>query len=145
MGPEPDRKGRQRGIRAGFQKLRIDALLVTDINNIRYMSGFTGSDAYILMTGDRAFFLTDPRYSLQARREVDARLFSIRIYKNRGLSEVSSLINKIKPSAVGFEGASLAYDDYARVKKALKGIRLCPASGIIRKVRARKDPFEVGR
>ncbi|MBI5344358.1 MAG: aminopeptidase P family protein [Deltaproteobacteria bacterium] len=109
------------------------------------MSGFTGSNAYILMTGDRAFFLTDPRYSLQARREVDARLFSIRIYKNKGLSEVSSLINKIKPSAVGFEGASLAYDDYARVKKALKGIRLCPASGIIRKVRARKDPFEVDR
>lgn len=118
--------------------------MVTDINNIRYLSAFTGSSAYAVISGDGAFFLTDSRYSVQARQEVDARLFSVRIYKKKGLDEVSTVINRIRPRVVGFEGSNTTYDDYVKIKNALKRAALRPASGIVRRARARKDGFETG-
>ena len=47
----------------------MDALLLTDPVNIGYVSGFTGSTAYALLTADEALLVTDSRYTLQAARE----------------------------------------------------------------------------
>ncbi len=54
----------------------LDALLLTDLDNIGYVSGFTGSTAYALVTPDEAVFLTDSRYTLRALAE--CRAFQVR-------------------------------------------------------------------
>ena len=47
----------------------LDALLVSDLLNVGYLSGFTGSTAYVLVTPGEALLITDSRYTLQAARE----------------------------------------------------------------------------
>jgi hypothetical protein len=56
---------------AGLAAGSLDALLVTSLPNIRYLTGFTGSNALVIVTRTRKFLLTDSRYTEQAKREVD--------------------------------------------------------------------------
>jgi Xaa-Pro aminopeptidase len=57
-------------LRLSFSTFRSDALLVTHLPNIRYICGFTGSAAILLLENSRATLFTDSRYTLQARQEV---------------------------------------------------------------------------
>ena len=57
-------------LRLSFSALHSDALLVTHLPNIRYLCGFTGSAAILLVEQSRATLFTDSRYALQARQEV---------------------------------------------------------------------------
>ena len=57
-------------LRLSFSALHSDALLVTHLPNIRYLCGFTGSAAILLVEHSRATLFTDSRYTLQARQEV---------------------------------------------------------------------------
>jgi len=55
-----------------FKDLGNDAVLLTSLPNIRYLTGFSGSSALVLVTGRETLFITDFRYVEQAAEEVDA-------------------------------------------------------------------------
>jgi len=61
-----------------IQKLRkltggaVQGVLITNPENVRYLCGFTGTEGSLLLAGDRSFFLTDGRYTTQAREQVHA-------------------------------------------------------------------------
>ena len=58
-----------------FAELKIDALLVSALPNIRYLCGFTGSNGMLLVLPDaEAILFTDPRYRIQAAQESDCRV-----------------------------------------------------------------------
>lgn len=57
-------------LRARMAEKNIPAVFVSDILNVRWLSGFTGSTAYCVVTYDHALFLTDSRYTIQAEQEV---------------------------------------------------------------------------
>ncbi|MBW7956804.1 MAG: aminopeptidase P family protein [Deltaproteobacteria bacterium] len=136
---EPDYRGRLRGLRTLLGD-KLDAILVSDLKNARYLSGFTGSNAFIVVTHDEAFFLTDPRYTAQAREEVKG--FKIRIFR-KALDEISALVLEKRIKALGFEAPNLNYASYRKLAKALPKVRLRPADGLIERLRERKDLFEV--
>ncbi len=115
---------------------------MTDLNNIRYLSGFTGSSAYVIITGTKSWFLTDSRYTAQAAVEVKG--FVRKTYR-KALEEVTGLLNDLKLRKVGFEGDRMSYDAFLRFKKALPGIKLMPTRGMAARLRARKDAFEIDR
>lgn len=118
---------------------KIDALLITTMENVRYLSGFTGSNGVIIITANRSFFLTDSRYAEQSKNEVSG--LKIRIYKKQ-IEDVSCLINKLKPRRIGFEAKGLVYETYRRLKTLIYGKRLTPVSEDIYRIRARKDAGE---
>lgn len=119
---------------------KVDALLITMLENIRYLSGFTGSSGVIIITSDRAFFLTDSRYDSQSRDEVAG--LKIKIYKKQ-IEEVASFINKLKPRSIGFEAKGLSYDTYLRLKGLLHTKKLIPLPEGIDRIRAIKDTDEL--
>ena len=53
-----------------LRSLDIPAVLITNLSDVRYLSGFTGSTAYMLIDLEKAVFFTDGRYSIQAAEEV---------------------------------------------------------------------------
>ncbi len=61
---------RRRRATAAAKAAGVDALLVTHLPDVRYLSGFTGSSAAVVLLGGRAVLFTDGRYTAQAKQEV---------------------------------------------------------------------------
>src|SRR5580700_10606874 len=61
---------RQTALQTVLGQNRLDALLVTHLPNVRYLSGFTGSAGMLLVTETSRVFFSDGRYAIQARAEV---------------------------------------------------------------------------
>ena len=70
-------KGRKRRVAAAAQKAGVDALLITHAPDVRYLTGFTGSNAAVLVRGARADLFTDGRYTTQAAQEVEGASITI--------------------------------------------------------------------
>ena len=52
-----------------LREQNLDALVVSNLNHIRYLSGFTGSSGLLVVDQTRAFLFTDSRYATQSKRE----------------------------------------------------------------------------
>lgn len=132
---------------AALDALRHECLLVSDLANIRYLTGFTGSNAKVVVTLKGAWFFTDFRYDTQAREEIGelngAPGFKIRILKKGWIEDLAALVNRFKKDSLSFEESYLTYSDFRRLKKALKGVRLKPVSGLVEGIRRVKDPLEI--
>ena len=63
-------ESRLKSVRNLLSSYEADGILFTSLDNIRYLSGFTGSDGAVVVTGQRSFFLTDSRYWTQAEEEI---------------------------------------------------------------------------
>ena len=73
-------------LRKVMQQQNLPAILITNAYNRTYVSGFTGSAGYVLITLDRAFLLTDFRYMTQAPQQ--AKLFEVVEHKSRAIDTV---------------------------------------------------------
>jgi Xaa-Pro aminopeptidase len=126
-------------LRETLRKKRLDGLLVTDINNVRYLTGFSGTSGFALMTGKEAFFVTDFRYREQATEEV--RDWGIIIEKGKRTRTIQDLSRKSRVSRLGFE-SSVSYKFYESLSRT--GLGLHVVEGLVEKLRARKDKSEIG-
>lgn len=124
----------------------IDALIISNIANVGYISGFTGSSALILVTPNEAFFLTDSRYSAQARRECPD--FDIIETGYSGSNEPLGTLLSERPQLlrIGFEAAHVTVRHFGTWKKmAPAGRTLVPTEEIVEGLRLIKDAEEVAR
>ncbi|HBG45450.1 MAG TPA: hypothetical protein DDW94_00510 [Deltaproteobacteria bacterium] len=137
-----DHRARIKGLKAALKTEKVDAILVSDINSARYLSGFTGSNVFMIITPREAFFLTDPRYTEQAKAEV--RGCKIRIFK-KAFDEIADIAKGLKVKTLGFEAANLNFSTYSKLDKALSKVKLKPTAGVVGKLRQRKDAFEIER
>jgi Xaa-Pro aminopeptidase len=127
-----------------FKDLKIDALLVSALPNIRYVSGFTGDNAILLLTPDSQTLFTDPRYTIQASEQCTCPVKTI----TKGPLDLAAveLIKKKRWKRIGFESSRIIFDVYQRLKDALPmGVSLKPLSGVIEKLRMIKTPEEIAR
>src|SRR4051795_7943505 len=65
-----DYSRRQAALRDQLAKIRVDALLITHLPNLRYLCGFTGSAGVLAIHAGKPVFFTDGRYTEQAHAEV---------------------------------------------------------------------------
>ncbi len=138
----PDwRTERQRALRVLLADEGLDGLLVTHLPNIRYLTGFTGSAALLLVRADGALLVTDFRYATQgpqevgdtARVEVDQASVWHRLLRHLGELPLSTL---------GIEAHALTVRDAERLSGAMRG-RIVPTTDLVERLRAVKDPAEV--
>jgi Xaa-Pro aminopeptidase len=128
-------------IRERFAEKKIDAFFLTAIQNIRYLSGFSGSSAYMLITREKAYFITDFRYKTQAEGEVNG--CNIRIYRDSIIDEIKKLIRKDKVSHFGVEKRNITLESYQKLTKGLKKIKIIPTLNLVEVFRAVKDSDEI--
>ena len=127
-----------------LSELKIDALLVSALPNIRYLSGFTGSNGLLLITPDSQTLFTDPRYTTQASQECTCLTKTV----SKGYLELAAIenIKRKRIKRVGFEAGRLVYDAYLRLKQALPlGAALKPIGPVIEKLRMIKRDDEIAR
>ena len=134
-----DRLARLRDSIAGE---RLEALIVSGLPNIRYLTSFTGSNALLLVTPRDAVLFTDGRYKLQAGQEVQAAKVAVA----RG-ALVRSLIGSLKRRRLrrlGFEQRRVTFEFYQALRSGLPGCRLKPVLGAVETLRAVKSAEEIG-
>ncbi|HOG06592.1 MAG: Xaa-Pro peptidase family protein [Syntrophales bacterium] len=119
----------------------LDALLLTEEANLRYLTGFAGTDAALLMTESRASLLVDGRFLTEARETVP----EVEIVEIRDLIEgIATALADAAPSRVGFETAVLTVHVHQRLLAALgAGVSLRPLLDELSTLRAVKDEEEV--
>lgn len=122
-----------------------DSMLVIKPANVRYLTGFSGSSGCALVTRRRKIFFTDPRYDLQARREVKS--FGIVVSHEPALASVCRYMksSRIKLTVLGYEGENLTCRQLSYLRRQLKGIRLQDRSGCIEDQRLVKTSAEMAR
>jgi Xaa-Pro aminopeptidase len=123
-----------------LKQARAGAYLATALPNVRYLSGFTGSNAALLLTDERALLFTDPRYRTQASRESDC---EIRIAKGPLSREIAVAVQRLRLKSIAFERNRIGFEEYQTLTKALVGVRLKPLSGAVEELRMIKSPDEI--
>src|SRR5438093_13595470 len=104
-----DFPGRRTRLVARLTDLGVDALLVTRTPNVRYLTGFTGSNGQVVLGAERGLFLTDGRYTEQSRREVPE---LERITYSAFPPAFREACRSLGVGRVGFEAAGVTYKQY---------------------------------
>ncbi|WJY89826.1 M24 family metallopeptidase [Corynebacterium confusum] len=135
---------RRRKLAAQLAGQRIDAILVTDLIHVRYLSNFSGSNGALLLRKDlSAAIATDGRYTTQIKQEVP----DIEPIIERGVG--TALLKTLEgqgPLRVGFEADTVSVNQHAALEKACsEDVTLVPISGVIEEIRLYKDPLELER
>jgi Xaa-Pro aminopeptidase len=123
----------------------IDALLVSYLDNVQYLTGFTGSSAMLLITPDRALFLTDGRYALQSAQQALG-FDRVVLMPGRDMTEaVIELIGRLGLRRVGYEKDQLTVASLEGLAALVPdgGAELVGVSNLVEAVRCIKDAEEV--
>lgn len=136
----------ERGARVRGRFEQADVLLISDLTNVRWLTGFTGSNGWVVVTPNEMVLVTDGRYGDQAVAEladsgVDARVV-VGLSSAAILDSIAAEVARF--ASVGFESAHVTYAEYQRYQ-GLFGATLVPVGGVVEAERRRKDAGEVAR
>jgi Xaa-Pro aminopeptidase len=142
-------RGRLRKLQNVFEREHLDALLVTHLPNIRYLCGFTGTSGALVVSEARSAFLTDGRYTEQARAEVQGP--RVVIARQPPLAAAcewlianTSRLGSRTPRRLGIEGEHLSVAGRGQLARRLRSaFRLRETRGLVEKSRMVKDADEI--
>ncbi|PRS87038.1 M24 family metallopeptidase [Bacillus velezensis] len=124
-----------------FGQLDIDGMLVTSSANLQYMTGFTGSSGLAVISKERAAFITDFRYTEQAKRQVKG--FDIIEHGGSLIQTAADTILEYGIKKLGFEQNSMTYGTYASYQAVLQEAEMVPVADSVEKLRLIKSSEEI--
>ncbi len=133
-------EGRRDRLVPALREARAGGFLVTALPNVRYLTGFTGSNGALLLTADRALLFTDPRYQTQAPLESDC---EIKIAKGPLLPALCKWLNRLKIKSLAFEQNRISFEDFQMLKENAKGLSLKAVAGAVESLRMVKSFVEM--
>jgi Xaa-Pro aminopeptidase len=148
--PPMDVAGRIGRLRASFTGAGIDALLVTRLTNVRYLTGFTGSAGLLLVLADGAVFVTDGRYAEQSVEQLGAAGVDARVeIGTTGALQRDALAGAVTAAEVAHLGLEADGVTWAQQRQYatewFPGTEFVPTSELVEDLRIVKEPGEVAR
>jgi Xaa-Pro aminopeptidase len=134
-----------------LQKLRhsinhkeLDSFVVSQLDNRRYISGFTGSAGWLIISNNDAYLAVDFRYLEQAKKESPD--FDVVLVKDNITEWLPRFISELGLKKAGFEADQISYATHQKLLKVINDnglhIALIPADGMVESIRAIKEPGE---
>jgi Xaa-Pro aminopeptidase len=127
-----------------LSEAEVDAMLITALANVRYLTGYTGSNGLAVVGPHTRAFITDFRYVQQAAEQVE-KSFD----RHQAPQELVEAIEEALPGGplrLGFELANLTVRDHRRLRQALPDrVELVGVDGLVEGLRVIKEPEEVER
>jgi Xaa-Pro aminopeptidase len=133
-----DHEARRRRLADQLEGVEAEAILVTRLPNVRYLTGFTGSNGQLVLAAGDATFLTDGRYVEQSRHEVpDLRRTA---YAGEFARAFAQACADLGVSRVAFEASHVTVKSHGDL--AATGIEMVPTTEEVERLRRVKDPEE---
>ena len=127
-------------VRNKLTELNVDALLVTESKNLRYLANFTGSAGVAIITATESYFVTDFRYTEQATEQAVG--FNIRIHKQPIMAEVNEILNENNVTKIAIEANQMNVATYLQIKELFTA-EIVETQGLVEKIREIKEPDEL--
>lgn len=140
MAHQTEFAARRERLLPALKESRAQGMLVSALSNIRYLSGFTGSNAALLLTPDRSLLFTDPRYQTQAPQESDC---EVKIAKGPLLQQVALSAKRLRLRALAFEQNRISFEDFRQLQAHVQGVRFIPVANAVETLRMTKSADEV--
>ena len=142
--------GRLDRLRATFDEHEIDALVVTTLPNVRYLTGFTGSSAVLTVTKDVALLTTDGRYRTQSAEQVEraGAAGQVEIAIGAGAEQRRAARAALEADGIGrigLEAGNVSWSGQRSWADSVGGDRLVATANAVEALRERKDPAEIAR
>lgn len=119
----------------------VEAFLVNNLKNIRYLVDFTGTTGYLVVKPEGAILFVDPRYAEQARKQATAATTQVTV--RDVLKDVLKYLRETRPESCAFESTRLTQAEFARIESALPEVNLVSSSSWVENMRAVKDAGEM--
>ncbi|HEX5431883.1 MAG TPA: Xaa-Pro peptidase family protein [Bryobacteraceae bacterium] len=133
---------RRRSVSDQLAGHKIDALIVSSPANIRYLSGYAGSNGLMLISKTDEHFFTDPRYGVEASSSITCK---VHVCKGPLLTAAAAIVKRKRLRKVGIEPAWLHVDQYGQLENAMPaGTTLVAVENLIENLRAIKSAEEIG-
>lgn len=117
----------------------LDGIIINNLKNVYYLTGFWGSNGTVFISRDRQVLVTDSRYIVAAKQEVTG--FEIRADRDE-LGLISGLVKDAGLKRIGFEDEiSVAY--FKRMEGLFAGLELVPVTNFVQELRMFKDADEI--
>jgi Xaa-Pro aminopeptidase len=137
-----DYRSRQRRFLDLLEQQKQDAFLVTHLANVRYLCGFTGSSAALVVAGGTLVFITDGRYTAQAREQVKG--VPVKIASGNPLTAAGDWLKARRARRLVVEAEDISLAQRSLLAGHLPPrVKLVPVSGLVERLRAVKDAEEV--
>ncbi len=133
-------KNRVSAAQGYLKEYEVDALLLVNLANIRYLAGFTGTDGALVIFSEDGCFLTDSRYSTQASTEVPH--FRKVVYKEK-VSALSQVLIEKGVKTVGFEAENMTVSFFRKLSDLIPDVKLVPMGLELDNLRIIKDKAEI--
>ncbi|WP_075982273.1 M24 family metallopeptidase [Bacillus massilinigeriensis] len=127
-------------LRDRFESNGIDGILITSPYNRRYISNFTGTAGVVLISNDKALFITDFRYVEQATKQCEG--FEVVKQQVTMLEEIASQVKNLGIKRLGFEQDYVTFSEYKSYEKEVKA-EFVPVSELVEKLRLIKTDSEI--
>ena len=128
--------------RARMAELDLPALYISNIDNVRWISNFSGSSGYVLLTPSSSLFITDSRYTEQAKKECAG--FAVVQLKTSAPEETTAVLEKAGEPRIGFEAAHVSVHLHSTYREKLPpSIELVPTNRLVDDLRLVKDAEEI--
>ncbi|MEA3466496.1 MAG: Xaa-Pro peptidase family protein [Thermodesulfobacteriota bacterium] len=127
-------------VRSILHRKCLDAFLLQGRENLRYLCGFTGSDGALIITGQHVLFLTDSRYTAQAKLEVSAD--EVCVYREK-ISCIQQQFDKLMVKHVGFEAGVLCVEQFRQLERDCALVQFQPIDDELSALRQVKDESEI--
>lgn len=119
-----------------IKKYKLGAVLISKPENVRYLSGFIGTNGQLFITPTKASLITDFRYFTSAKKQLPKEMV---IYdQSKGLKK---LFGRVK--SVGFEDHYFTVSNLKAYKKSLPGVKFVPLGYVVDKIRMIKSEYEI--
>jgi Xaa-Pro aminopeptidase len=122
----------------------IDALLIVDDNNIRYLTQFQACESWLLVTNRKAFYITDSRYILEARQGLKG--ISVKQFSRTPCATLYELCKQYKIKRLGFDERHTSFALWKKLKEFCpRNRKLVAATGLVESLREIKDEEEIAQ
>ncbi|MDU7904292.1 MAG: Xaa-Pro peptidase family protein [Peptostreptococcaceae bacterium] len=132
-------KNRVLKLRAEMERLNLDAILIEESKNKRYISGFTGTAGSIIITKEKNILFTDFRYTQQAKNQTE----DFEIVEISRTNPITNFLKEMDMKRLGFEDDKMSFSTYSNYKDALSSTEMVPLKGLMLDLRAIKDEKEL--